>query len=341
MTNGQNAVRGRHLESLAADAKRFTLEKNLELNEAVQDAIDGINPVDFTGATSSAGGVSGLVPAPSSGDENKFLRGDGTWASVSGGGGGTHIDVGNLAVLESLPASSSDDGIWYEMVGAAPVLFLRKGNYDYGFNYNLVRYRGGNSNLVAYLPFSGRTSYDACGNDWVEVGDVASSTAVRQFGAASTHFPQNACIQAEMPFDFAAQKWTVDCWLYVVTMGDIFALAQDDTRRKAGLALYSDSFWFGTGSGWGHSHSFPFPLTTWFHVAVVKNDMTFYFFKDGALIWQTEETELPALDSSIMIGGSFYGGSGNSDFYCSSFRIFEGVALWTEDFIPPTAEDYV
>lgn len=35
---------------------------------------------EMTGATSSADGTSGLVPAPESGDQNKFLRGDGTWA---------------------------------------------------------------------------------------------------------------------------------------------------------------------------------------------------------------------------------------------------------------------
>lgn len=34
----------------------------------------------MTGATSSADGTSGLVPAPASGDEDKFLRGNGTWA---------------------------------------------------------------------------------------------------------------------------------------------------------------------------------------------------------------------------------------------------------------------
>ena len=34
---------------------------------------------DFTGAGISTAGTSGLVPAPSAGDEGKFLRGDGQW----------------------------------------------------------------------------------------------------------------------------------------------------------------------------------------------------------------------------------------------------------------------
>lgn len=35
---------------------------------------------DMTGATASAAGAKGLVPAPAAGDNDKFLRGDGTWA---------------------------------------------------------------------------------------------------------------------------------------------------------------------------------------------------------------------------------------------------------------------
>lgn len=42
-------------------------------------------PTDFTGATASAAGAHGLVPAPAAGDEAKFLQGDGTWAAPAGG----------------------------------------------------------------------------------------------------------------------------------------------------------------------------------------------------------------------------------------------------------------
>jgi hypothetical protein len=41
------------------------------------------NPTDvFTGATADAAGTAGLVPAPQIADRTKFLKGDGTWASV-------------------------------------------------------------------------------------------------------------------------------------------------------------------------------------------------------------------------------------------------------------------
>lgn len=59
------------------------------------DVIDalGYTPVnqenlgDFTGASATQAGDTGLVPAPSMGDQEKFLRGDGTWATASASGG--------------------------------------------------------------------------------------------------------------------------------------------------------------------------------------------------------------------------------------------------------------
>lgn len=38
----------------------------------------------MTGATASTDGASGLVPQPLAGDEGKFLKGDGTWATIPG-----------------------------------------------------------------------------------------------------------------------------------------------------------------------------------------------------------------------------------------------------------------
>lgn len=68
----------------------------------------------MTGATSSAAGASGLVPAPAAGDETKFLRGDGTWvdstsAAVWGGLTGTLSDQTDLQnALNAKQATISD-----------------------------------------------------------------------------------------------------------------------------------------------------------------------------------------------------------------------------------------
>ena len=40
----------------------------------------------MTGADGTDAGAAGIVPAPQSSDNTKFLRGDGTWAAVSQSG---------------------------------------------------------------------------------------------------------------------------------------------------------------------------------------------------------------------------------------------------------------
>lgn len=62
-------------------------------------------PTTMTGAGASSAGASGLVPAPASGDNEKFLRGDGTWQTVSGGGGGSSTLAGLSDVNLSSPAA--------------------------------------------------------------------------------------------------------------------------------------------------------------------------------------------------------------------------------------------
>lgn len=41
---------------------------------------------DYQGATTSANGVAGLVPAAQASQKDKFLRGDGTWQEIAEGG---------------------------------------------------------------------------------------------------------------------------------------------------------------------------------------------------------------------------------------------------------------
>lgn len=50
-----------------------------ELSEYLEDAI----AQNVRGATSSANGAAGRVPAPAAGDQNKYLKGDGTWKALS------------------------------------------------------------------------------------------------------------------------------------------------------------------------------------------------------------------------------------------------------------------
>ena len=62
-----------------ATACGFTVQTNVPANAVFTDTTYSI----FTGATSSAAGTSGLVPAPSALEYSKFLKGDGSWDLAS------------------------------------------------------------------------------------------------------------------------------------------------------------------------------------------------------------------------------------------------------------------
>lgn len=80
----------------------------------------------FTGATSSVAGTAGLVPAPTTSDPDKYLKGDGTWATVQSGAMATTFHWGgspNYSMYKdsgyTTPATYSDiaaayaDGLVY------------------------------------------------------------------------------------------------------------------------------------------------------------------------------------------------------------------------------------
>lgn len=62
-----------------ATATTYTLGKSVPSDAVFTDTTYST----FTGAQSSAAGTSGLVPAPASGETSKYLKSDGTWATVN------------------------------------------------------------------------------------------------------------------------------------------------------------------------------------------------------------------------------------------------------------------
>lgn len=67
-------------------------------------------PTNMIGATASAAGKSGLAPAPSAGDNGKYLCGDGTWKEPT-------ASVDTLTTMEQVEASTDDS----KAVGAGAV----------------------------------------------------------------------------------------------------------------------------------------------------------------------------------------------------------------------------
>jgi hypothetical protein len=67
----------------------------------------------MTGATSSAAGASGRVPAPASGDQDKVLAGSGDWITLPESG---IVYIVNMGTVSSLPKTMSVNGVTTDMV---------------------------------------------------------------------------------------------------------------------------------------------------------------------------------------------------------------------------------
>ena len=101
----------------------------------------------MTGASSSTGGTKGLVPAPSAGDQDKYLKADGTWVA---------INVSNDGV-RSIASGSSNGTISVNTNGStADVAVTGLGS-------------------AAYTESSAYAASDHTHSDYVPTSDVANS----------------------------------------------------------------------------------------------------------------------------------------------------------------------
>ena len=71
---------------------------------------------EMTGASSSSDGTAGLPPAPEAGDEDKFFKGDGTWAEV--GGGADYVEL-TQAEYDALSPAEKMNGKMYFITDAS------------------------------------------------------------------------------------------------------------------------------------------------------------------------------------------------------------------------------
>lgn len=376
MSNSNNVVLERHLDSLAA-----AISAEITIHSGSGGGSGG-NYADFTGATSIAGGTNGLVPAPAAGDQIRFLRGDGVWGTPANTGSGIALDsvasdiegglwrafINDAPVLKlrhgdyeynfnydsttllpsesSPPATvepdtyilgtasvSSEGGLWYEIDGTYAKLKYRSGSFIYGLNPDSTTYKGGNSNLVSYLPFDYSLTEDLCGNEWTASGAATIENGKLALNGGVDYVQTTA-------ISLGGQDFTADCWMTPTNLNDWRAF------------LYISGFSNGEMGACGGTALAPrlsqnlgnypntFSVNTRTHLAIVyKHDSsTLAWFVDGTKKHEAENVSFSRTPLTIKIGNGF----GLNYFgYFDHFRVFDGQALWTSNFTPPTASDYL
>ena len=238
---------------------------------------------------------------------------------------------------------SADGGVWYEVNNNVPTLKLHAGNYNYGFNYDTITYKGSNSNLVAYLPFDSSPTSDACGNTWTKVGNPSITQDHKLESRSETGYLYNDIISGAI----GAQPWTIDFWGRVDfnDWADFFQTFNgnyDKVEDGKNFAVILRAYPEGTiGIPLGNNTRTGTPTDYSYggrhHYAVSYDGTTIRAFVDGTLVI-TYEIDI-TLSGRFVIGRGLEGYYGAVT-YIDHFRIWR-TALWTENFTPPTAADYL
>ena len=150
----------------------------------------------FTGATTSAAGKAGLVPAPAAGYSSRFLRGDGTWVSET-----SLCYHGQLSIPSNANLNDYTTPGWYYCPSNATVGTLSNCPASRAFSLRVYTHAGTNQVLTTYIPSDDlriyiRNYYNNEWSDWYRIYTqvdmpLASTTSagfLRQLSGSTTAF---------------------------------------------------------------------------------------------------------------------------------------------------------
>ncbi len=178
------------------------------------------------------------------------------------------------------------------------------------------------------------------------VGTAQLDTVQKVFGSASGLVDGNSdyfTLANHADWVFGTGDWTVDFrvrfnsidqhsvfWSYAYASG--FAIYFHHTQHR--IRIYRDSV---------EIAHFPFdPATnTWYHIAVVRTGNNLMAFINGSQIGNTEDItgfDLTDQSSEVWIGRDQIGNNYYYNGWIEEFRVSKGIARWTSNFTPPTAE---
>jgi hypothetical protein len=117
-STGQN-IASTYVKELTVDGRTITVKRgnNTTSTFTTQDTTYG----NMHGATSSAAGTSGLVPAPTQGASNRYLRSDGTWQVPPDNNTTYSVATQSANGLMSAADKQKLDGLSSDVVGSIPL----------------------------------------------------------------------------------------------------------------------------------------------------------------------------------------------------------------------------
>lgn len=181
-----------------------------------------------------------------------------------------------------------------------------------------------------------------------ETGVVKFGTGAGQFDGA-TQYVTSPNIFPGTPLDVGQGDFTVEFWVYPLSLAsfsDPFAFARTDINGNSGFVeLVGNQVLFacqGGSSNGGTPSDSSLAINGWHHIAMCSFDGQGYGFVDGVQVEGSPFglTSLAPFAGNVQVsigasstngGGFFFNG------YVDEFRLLNGTALYTQNFMPPAA----
>ena len=209
------------------------------------------------------------------------------------------------------------------------------------------------SNVTLLLPFNGSngsttfTDYSLTYTPFTVFGNTQISSTQSKFGGSSAYFDGNGdylSAPGGSQFAFGIGNFTIECWVYHTGGSDRtiirHGLTSGTTAGSWELNIQGNNllgfFWnYYTAGNWLISSGTAVPLSSWTHIAVVRNSNNLQLYINGV----SSASGTVSFDLNYTAGNLYIGGAASQylNGYIDDLRITKGVARYTANFTPPTA----
>ena len=183
----------------------------------------------------------------------------------------------------------------------------------------------------------------AQGSNLKLIGDTIGSTTQVKFANTKSIYGDGTGDFVEIPIDpIGSGDFTVECWVYPTYLsgsGTSGIFTGATIGGLSGPVVADDWWWLGSNSGavsFSNTGSI-LQLNQWQHVAISREGSAARAFYNGTLI-DTKTTSMNLTQTTMVLFARYTGQQDPSGGYIQDFRITKGLARYTANFTPPTAE---
>ncbi|HBI33866.1 MAG TPA: hypothetical protein DDY44_01795 [Candidatus Moranbacteria bacterium] len=166
------------------------------------------------------------------------------------------------------------------------------------------------------------------------VGNATQSAAQSKFGGKSMYFDGSGDyldLATSADFGLGTGDFTVDCWVNFSTVTNAIFVNTTSSANGFFFQYYNNAFTFGQNNvGFVINTPWTPSINTWYHIAVTRASGTTKGFINGTQIASVSDNYNYA-NNILRVGESVNG-------YLDEVRVSKGIARWTSNFTPPSAE---